>query len=346
MKNVNMKKWMVLLLSIAMVLSVLAGCTSGGSGSGKAEVPESMTAPLNIGTLMGPTGMGMAGLISEENAPMMNVTVYDAPDQAMAGLLNGDLDVAAIPSNVAAVLYNKTEGGVQLLGVNTGGVLYLLSNNAESVSSLADLKGKTVYASGMGGVPEYAFKALMQNAGLAEDDIELVWMNSHADVVSTLLSQGGYALVPEPQVTVAGSKADTVSVDLDINAMWKEAFGYDLPMGVVACRKEVAETRPGDLIYFLNEYNKVLESYNADKDAAAETIAAAGILPAAGIAKQAMPRCNIMLETGFDAAKGILTPLYETLFSYNPQAVGGKIPEDDFYFAKDHESNFSIKLEF
>ena len=319
MKNVNMKKWMVLLLSIAMVLSVLAGCTSGGSGSGKAEVPESMTAPLNIGTLMGPTGMGMAGLISEENAPMMNVTVYDAPDQAMAGLLNGDLDVAAIPSNVAAVLYNKTEGGVQLLGVNTGGVLYLLSNNAESVSSLADLKGKTVYASGMGGVPEYAFKALMQNAGLAEDDIELVWMNSHADVVSTLLSQGGYALVPEPQVTVAGSKADTVSVDLDINAMWKEAFGYDLPMGVVACRKEVAETRPGDLLYFL---------------------------PAAGIAKQAMPRCNIMLETGFDAAKGILTPLYETLFSYNPQAVGGKIPEDDFYFAKDHESNFSIKLEF
>ena len=291
MKNVNMKKWMVLLLSIAMVLSVLAGCTSGGSGSGKAEVPESMTAPLNIGTLMGPTGMGMAGLISEENAPMMNVTVYDAPDQAMAGLLNGDLDVAAIPSNVAAVLYNKTEGGVQLLGVNTGGVLYLLSNNAASVSSLADLKGKTVYASGMGGVPEYAFKALMQNAGLAEDDIELVWMNSHADVV-------------------------------------------------------VAETRPGDLLYFLNEYNKVLESYNADKDAAAETIAAAGILPAAGIAKQAMPRCNIMLETGFDAAKGILTPLYETLFSYNPQAVGGKIPEDDFYFAKDHESNFSIKLEF
>ena len=306
MKNVNAKKWMVLLLSIAMVLSVLAGCTSGGSGSGKAEVPESMTAPLNIGTLMGPTGMGMAGLISEENAPMMNVTVYDAPDQAMAGLLNGDLDVAAIPSNVAAVLYNKTEGGV----------------------------------------PECAFKALMQNAGLAEDDIELVWMNSHADVVSTLISQGGYALVPEPQVTVAGSKADTVSVDLDINAMWKEAFGYDLPMGVVACRKEVAETRPGDLLYFLNEYNKVLESYNADKDAAAETIAAAGILPAAGIAKQAMPRCNIMLETGFDAAKGILTPLYETLFSYNPQAVGGKIPEDDFYFAKDHESNFSIKLEF
>ena len=117
MKNVNAKKWMVLLLSIAMVLSVLAGCTSGGSGSGKAEVPESMTAPLNIGTLMGPTGMGMAGLISEENAPMMNVTVYDAPDQAMAGLLNGDLDVAAIPSNVAAVLYNKTEGGVQLLQI-------------------------------------------------------------------------------------------------------------------------------------------------------------------------------------------------------------------------------------
>jgi NitT/TauT family transport system substrate-binding protein len=198
----------------------------------------------------------------------------------------------------------------------------------------------------MGGVPEYAFKALMAQAGLAEDDIELVWMNSHADVVSTLVSQGGYALVPEPQVTVAGTKADTVKVDLDLNAMWKEAFGYDLPMGVVACRAGLAEERPDDIVYFLNKYNGVLEQFAADPDAAAETIASAGILPAAGIAKAAMPRCNIMLETGFEACKSILTPLYETLSSYNPQAVGGSIPGDDFYFGKDHPTGYSIKLEF
>lgn len=344
MKNVKTSKWMVLLLSTLLVLSCLAGCTSGGAKE-SAKVPESLSAPLNIGTLMGPTGMGMAGLKSDDIS-VMNVNVFDAPDQAMAGLLNGELDIAAIPSNVAAVLYNKTEGGVKLLGVNTGGVLYLLSNNADPVSGLADLKGKTVYASGLGGVPEYAFKALMTNAGLAEGDIELVWMNSHADVVSTLLTQGGYALVPEPQVTVAGTKADTVSVDLDINALWKEAFGYDLPMGVVACRSEVAETRPDDIVYFLDQYYKVLESYNADKDAAAETIANAGILPAAGVAKAAMPRCNIMLETGFEAAKGILQPLYETLYASNPQAVGGSIPEDDFYFSNGKDVNYSIRLEF
>ena len=342
MKNVRTRKWMALLLSAVLVLSVLAGCTSPAPA---APAPDSLSSPLNIGTLMGPTGMGMAGLKSDDIS-VMNVNVFDAPDQAMAGLLNGELDIAAIPSNVAAVLYNKTEGGVKLLGVNTGGVLYLLSNNADPVSSLADLKGKTVYASGLGGVPEYAFKALMTNAGLAEGDIELVWMNSHADVVSTLLTQGGYALVPEPQVTVAGTKADTVSVDLDINALWKEAFGYDLPMGVVACRSEVAETRPDDIVYFLDQYYKVLESYNADKDAAAETIANAGILPAAGVAKAAMPRCNIMLETGFEAAKGILQPLYETLYASNPQAVGGSIPEDDFYFSNGKDVNYSIRLEF
>ncbi|MBP5750996.1 MAG: ABC transporter substrate-binding protein, partial [Firmicutes bacterium] len=272
--------------------------------------------------------------------------VYDAPDQCMAGLLNGDLDVAAVPSNVAAVLYNKTEGGVRLLGVNTGGVLYLLSNNAESVSSLADLKGKTVYASGMGGVPEYAFKALMAKEGLAEDDIELVWLNTHADVVSTLLTQGGYALVPEPQVTVAGTKADTVSVDLDINAMWKEAFGYDLPMGVIACRAEIADERPDDLVFLLNEYSENLKLFNEDKDFAAGVITGLGILPSEGVAKAAMPRCNIMLETGFEACKSILTPLYETLSSYNPQAVGGSIPGDDFYFGKDHPTDYSVKLEF
>ena len=341
MKNVRTRKWMALLLSAVLVLSVLAGCTSA---SPAAPAPDSLSAPLNVGTLMGPTGMGMAGLFGREDEGFM-MNLYDAPDQCMAGLLNGDLDVAAIPSNVAAVLNNKTEGGIRLLGVNTGGVLYVLSNNAEPVSSLADLKGKTVYASGMGGVPEYAFKALMEKEGLAEDDIELIWMNSHADVVSTLISQGGYALVPEPQVTVAGTKADTVKVDLDINAMWKESFGYDLPMGVIACRAEIADNRADDLGYFLREYNKVLEGYNADKDAAAETIANAGILPAAGVAKAAMPRCNIMLETGIAHAKDILTPLYETLFSFNPQSVGGSIPGDDFYFNSAF-GDYSIRLEF
>ena len=332
---------MALLLSAVLVLSVLAGCTSPAPA---APAPDSLSSPLNVGTLMGPTGMGMAGLFGREDEGFM-MNLYDAPDQCMAGLLNGDLDVAAVPSNVAAVLYNKTEGGIRLLGVNTGGVLYVLSNNAEPVSSLADLKGKTVYASGMGGVPEYAFKALMEKEGLAEDDIELIWMNSHADVVSTLISQGGYALVPEPQVTVAGTKADTVKVDLDINAMWKESFGYDLPMGVIACRVEIADNRADDLGYFLREYNKVLEGYNADKDAAAETVANAGILPAAGVAKAAMPRCNIMLETGIAHAKDILTPLYETLFSFNPQSVGGSIPGDDFYFNSAF-GDYSIRLEF
>jgi NitT/TauT family transport system substrate-binding protein len=341
MKNVRTKKWMVLLLSAVLVLSVLAGCTSPAPA---APAPDSLSSPLNVGTLMGPTGMGMAGLFGREDEGFQ-MNLYDAPDQCMAGLLNGDLDVAAIPSNVAAVLNNKTEGGIRLLGVNTGGVLYVLSNNAEPVSSLADLKGKTVYASGMGGVPEYAFKALMEKEGLAESDVELIWMNSHADVVSTLISQGGYALVPEPQVTVAGTKADTVKVDLDINAMWKESFGYDLPMGVIACRAEIADNRADDLGYFLQEYNKVLEGYNADKDAAAETIANAGILPAAGVAKAAMPRCNIMLETGIAHAKDILTPLYETLFSFNPQSVGGSIPGDDFYFNSAF-GDYSIRLEF
>ena len=198
----------------------------------------------------------------------------------------------------------------------------------------------------MGGVPEYAFKALLAESGVAEDELEIVWMESHADVVSTLLTQGGYALVPEPQVTVAGTKSDTVSVDVDINALWNETFGYDLPMGVVACRTEVAENRPDDVVFFLNAYAKVLEGYNADKEAAAQTIADAGILPSAAIATAAMPRCNIMLETGFEAAKGILTPLYETLSSYNPQSVGGSIPEDDFYFSSAHPADFSVKLEF
>lgn len=342
MKCIRTKKAMVLLLSTVLMLASLAGCTSGGSNGG-ADVPDQPSAPLNVGTLMGPTGMGMAELITSE-VPQLNVSIYDAPDQAMAGLLNGELDIAAIPSNVASVLYNKTEGGIRLLGVNTGGVLYVLSSGADPVSSLEDLKGKTVYASGMGGVPEYAFKALMAQAGMAESDVELVWMESHADVVSTLLTQDGYALVPEPQVTVAGTKSDSVQVCLDINELWKNAFGYELPMGVIVCRAEVADTRPDDVVFFLAKYYEGLEKFRSDIDHAAETISNAGILPSPGVAKAAISRCHIMLKTGLEEVKSILTPLYETLSSYNPKAVGGAIPQDDFYFSGSTPVDYSIEL--
>lgn len=348
MKNGKFIRSAIIALCLAALLAVLSGCGGQGGAQDPQEQQESvkaLSAPLNIGTLMGPTGMGMAGLASRAEEGF-NVSIYDAPDQAMAGLLNGELDVAAIPSNVAAVLWNKTEGGVQLLGVNTGGVLYVLSSGVESAAGLEGLRGKTVYASGMGGVPEYAFKALMQQAGIAEEEIELVWMESHADVVSTLIANGGYALVPEPQVSAAAAKSEGVSVDIDINALWEETFGYSLPMGVIACRTEVAQARPDDLVYFLNAYYDNLTAMQADAAAACETIASAGIVPNAGIARSALPRCNIMLETAFDTVKGIISPLYDTLHAANPKAVGGTLPDDSFYFAYGRDLSYSIRLEF
>ncbi|MCQ2560620.1 MAG: ABC transporter substrate-binding protein [Clostridia bacterium] len=329
------------LLSLALILilaiGMFAGCgkteePAAEPETNTAEVPTELMVSLNVGTLKGPTGMGMIGFFDREDE-LFYVNLYDAPDQIMAALISQELDVAAVPSNVAAALYKKTEGGVKLVGVNTGGVLYLVSNNVDPIADLADLKGKTVYAAGQGGVPEYAFTALMQNAGLEEGDVDVQWVASHADAVSEIAAKGGYALIPEPQVTACKSKAENASVDINLNECWKEAYGFDLAMGVIVARKEVAEQRTADVEYFISQYQASLEGIAADKDAACEKIAEVGIVPAAPIAKAAMSRCNIMLVTDKEAVKGIIEELYGTLLELNPASIGGAMPADDFYFA-------------
>lgn len=330
---------------LVLCLSILLGAFTGCKANEGRKKPDPLSEPLNIGTLMGPTGMGMASLFGREEEGF-KLSLFTAPDKAVAAILNGEVDLAAVPSNLAAVLYNKTEGGIKLLGVNTGGVLYLVSNGAEPLGSLKDLKGKTLYASGMGAVPEFALNALLEAEGMSPEDVNTTWMSSHADVTSTLLTEGGYALMPEPQVTVALSKKETVKIELDINALWKDSFGYDLPMGVLICRGAVAESRPGDIDFFLDAYLAGVKSLESDTDAACRIIEEQGILPSAGIAKDALPRCNIMLETNYDKLSAILTPLFETLYESNPKSVGGKIPGEDFYFSKDNPSDYSYRPKF
>lgn len=329
------------LISLVLVL-ILTACMFAGCGNKTEEpavddtpaavIPTELSAALNVGALKGPTGMGMIGLFGRESENLM-VSLYEAPDQIVAALVSGELDAAAVPSNLAGALYKKTEGNIQLIGVNTGGVLYLVSNNVDPIESLADLKGKTVYASGQGGVPEYAFTALMQNAGLAEGDVDVQWMAAHADAVSEIVVNGGYALIPEPQVTVCKTKAENAHVDLNLNESWKEAYGYDLAMGVIVARKSVAEERPEDIEFLINQYNESIKFIASELDAACEKIAEAGIVPAAPIAKNAMERCNIMFITDKEAVKGIIEELYGTLIGFNPAAVGGAMPGDDFFFA-------------
>lgn len=328
------KKFLSLLLILVLAFTLMTGCTAEERQD--AEVPPTVSAVVNVAALNGPTGMGMVKLM--DLTDKYAITTYQAPTDIAPKLISGEVDVAALPSNMAAVLYNKTEGQIAAVSPIALGVLYILGNNAD-VSEPKDLAGKTIYASGQGGTPEYVLQKVLENAGLAIDkDVKVQWLASHADVNQKLLSEdGAIAMIPEPFVSTAlAAGNENVSQLFDLNVLWTEATGQALPMGVLVARKAFIEEREDDLKVLLNDYADSVEFVNGFPEDAAKLIVEKGFLGKEEIAKTAIPKCRIVLYAGNDAKEGaeILKTFNETLFDMEPASVGGKLPNEDLYYGQ------------
>ena len=369
-----MKKVISLLLSMSLLLSA---CGAQGTNSGEtttapsssvtesrestadtaeqtkeqpaeAQTTEGQPAErtkVNFGVLAGPTGMGAAKLWDDsKNGKSTNdytMTLFGAPTDVAPKLISKELDIAAVPTNLAAVLYQKTNGGVQLLALNTLGVLYLLTAEGESIHSIEDLKGKTVYSSGQAAVPEYVFNYILDAYGLKEE-VTVIYEAEHDAVVAALAAgKAQIAVLPEPKVTAALTQVKGLSLSLDLTKEWESAVAKKgdgdclLSMGCVVVRKAFAEEHPEAVAAFLKEYEASVNFMKdpANMDAAAALCEACGIIPKAAVAKKALPNCNLCLIAGTDM-KTQIAPFYEILFGFNPAAVGGKLPDDAFYYTK------------
>lgn len=326
-----MKKLTSLLLSVVMLVSLLACGASAKTLSAKT---------LRIAGLKGPTTMGLVHLLSMEKngtaAMDYDLQLYGAADEIVPKLIKGNLDMAAIPANLAATLYQKTNGGIQVLAVNTLGVLYIVESG-ESVSSVADLRGRTIYASGKGATPEYALNYILSENGVdPEKDVNIEWKSEHAECLAALLAEeNAVAMLPQPFVTTAQMKNDKIKVRLDLNAEWDAVqAGSDAPSqlitGVVAARKAFIEENPEAVAAFMESYAASVEFVNANVDEAAELIGKYEIVPAA-VAKKAIPACNITFLAGGEMRQA-LSGYLNVLFGQNPKAVGGALPGEDFYY--------------
>ena len=322
---------MFISMILIMAMTVLAGC-----GTQEPE-PVEISEPINVACMNGPTGMGMVELMGNEN---YNIEVFQAPTDAVPKIVSGEIDVACLPSNLAAVLYNKTEGQIVSVSPMVMGVLHILGNGVEA-ASLSDLKGKTIVSAGQGGTPEYALQEVLKANGLEMGkDVKVEWLASHADVNQKLLSEKGtIAMVPEPFVSAALSQSAIKVTDLfDMNTLWSEATGQDFPMGVLVARRDFVENRASDLKGMLTELKASIDSVNSASDEVAQKIVDAGFLGNADIAKAAIPNCNLCLYAEADGdmsfAKGteIMKTFNETMFALTPQAVGGALPGDDLYY--------------
>lgn len=339
------KKLMSLAMAALMTMTLLAGCggndavgSAGGSAPSSALAEDPVT--VRVAALKGPTGMGMVRLegtytdAQGQETERYEQTIAASADEITPALIGPEptLDLACVPANLASVLYNKTEGQVQVLAVNTLGVLYIVENG-NAVQSLADLKGKTIVAAGKGSTPEYALRYLLQENGVDPDvDVVIDWKNEHSECVAALASGAAtIALLPQPFVTVAQGKLTDLRVALDLTKEWDALDnGSGLLTGVVVARKAFVEEHPGAVEAFLSDYAASVDWVNANTAEAAQLIGEAGIVDAA-VAEKALPYCNIVCITGSDM-KDKLSGYLSVLNDQNPKSVGGTLPNDDFYY--------------
>lgn len=336
----NTIKIIALLCAAILTITTLTSCdmlTAMGERLGNIFSNVGNNQEINISVLNGTTGFGAAKLINDSNdgntALNYNFTVESDAANITAGLINGSIDIAALPTNAAAALYNKTDGGIKIAAVNTLGVLYLVTNSEKiTVNSLSDLEGMTIYCPAQN--PAFIFKAICDANGV-NVTIDTAYAQP-ADLRTALVSGNvDIAVLPEPMVTIAKSSNDKLTTALDLTEEWEKALGEDtLMQGCIVVRTEWAEAHPDELEKFLNEYEASVNYTVKNPAEAAELIVATGVFAGkAPIAAKAIPNCNITYIDGEDMANSLVV-FYEKLYAVNPQSVGGKIPGMGIYLVK------------
>lgn len=294
--------------------------------------PETAAEGLRVAGLKGPTTMGLVNLMESEEGANYTFSMYGAADEIVPLLVKGELDAAAVPANLAATLYQKTQGQVEVACVNTLGVLYIVENG-DTVQSVANLKGQTIVTTGKGTTPEYVLRYVLSQNGLDPDaDVNIVYCSEATEALSQVQAgQATIAMLPQPFVTSALSQVEGLRVALDMNEEWQKVAGSQLVTGVLVVRKDAVEADPEAFEEFLNGYAASVEAANNDLEGTAALCESYGIVAKAALAQKALPECNIVFERG-EQMKTDLVNYFQVLYDADPSSVGGAMPADDFYY--------------
>lgn len=347
----KMKAYLSVLLTFCLILALFAGC--GASPAPETTPTEVTTAPTEAVTepsieteapetlprlmvMSGPTGVGAARLMAESettDAPVVASAEVVTDNEAVKNaLINGDADIAAIATNMAATLYNKTGGGIRVLAINTLGVLYLLEKG-DSLQSLADLKGKTLYATGQGANPEYILNYLLNSNGISPQDVDIQWMTAQEVIARMATEEAGICMLPVPAATTLMMKDSTVRQAISLSEEWDRLGQGALAQGCIVVRAAYLEENPQSVANFLAAYASSIAYMNeeANREEAAGLVAQYEITANAQIAAKAIPQCNLVCLTGQEM-KDTLISFFDVMYQANPASIGGAMPEDAFYY--------------
>lgn len=338
----NMKKWAVVLLAGFLLISVIAACGKEEGGDavspGETQIDDVRLPEVRIGSLKGPTSMGLVWLMDRQDQGLAeNVytfTMEATADMLLPKVISGELDIVLVPANVASVLYHKTEGSVTAIDINTLGVLYLMSAD-DTVTQMEDLRGRTIYLTGMGTTPDFVLQYLLSENGIGLTDVTLEYKSEASEVAAYLTENpDAVGLLPQPYATALSMQnPDIVSV-LDMTEEWSRVQGEDggmLVTGVTLVRNAFMEEQPDAVLMFLREHGQSADYANTNTAEAAELAAHYGIVEKAAAAEKALPYCNIVCLTG-EEMKAALSGYLGVLEEFDASFIGGGVPDDSFYY--------------
>lgn len=314
-----MKKILALSLAFVMGLTVIGGCAK-----------QSDDVTVRVGSLKGPTTIGIANMMSDA-AEGYEFEMATAPDEIASKIGAGQLDIALVPANLAASLYNKTNGGVKVIDINTLGVLYCVTGNAD-ITDIMDLQGQTVITTGQGATPEFAVNYLLEQYGV--NDVELDFRADGQEVIAALSQDPSQiAILPQPAATAACAQIEGVASAFSLNDSWESLNnGSMFITGVTIVRTEFLDEHKEAVTKFLVDHHNSVVMIDTDLATTADRVVELGIIAKAPLAQKAIPLCNIVSITGADIQPA-LSGYLQTLFDQNPKSIGGAMPGDDFYYA-------------
>ena len=330
-----LKRLSALMLAMLLLLSFAAcGGKDGGEDSDVTDAPETnyeREVKTKIAALNGPTGLGLAE-IKADRSYAYDVEYYSDPQEVGPLLIKGEVDIAALPLNMAANLYKKTDGKIKMLAINTLGVLHVLSMD-DSIKSVADLKGKTVYSSGQGATPEYIVNYILRKNGLEPGkDVTIEYKTAHNEL-ATLAVEGSVdiCILPEPFASKVLAKNESYKRVLDLTAEWGKVSSAKLAQGCLVARADYIEQNPEIIKEFMSFYEASVNFVNNENNAGAVFLAKNGYFDTPQLAADTIPNCNIVFITG-EEMKKTATENFTVLFEANPASVGGEIPADALYY--------------
>lgn len=326
---------------LALVLAV-AGCAPSASEqassqaeqqeASEADVAEDVAAEadaLRIGSLKGPTSVGLASMMTAGQGVF---TVAVTADEIAPKLLQDELDIALVPANLAATLYQRTSGGITVLDVNTLGVLYAVS--ASDFDSVEGLRGRTVYMTGKGSVPEYTLRALLEASGMQWDDVDVQFRSEPAEVAALIAQDPQSAgMLPQPFATAATMKNPELQQRVDLTRAWEEATGGDrgsLITGVTIAKTDTVESKRAAIDEFVTRHSTSTDIARSDPARIAPEVVSLGIIDSEQVAEASIPRCNVVCLTG-EQMKDALSGYLGILYQQDPASIGGALPGMAFY---------------